>query len=65
MKTYEIGISSISPNENDDNVSWTGQCVEAESESEAEDIAISSGRGFYRNVRAREVESSKGLDLIN
>jgi hypothetical protein len=55
-KQYQIGISAILPNEDDSNVRWTDQTVEAENEIQAESLA--TDLGYYRNVRIREVEST-------
>ena len=54
MVTFEIGISSITPNEEDSNVRWTGETIQAKDAGEASRKA--TDRGFYRNVRIRQVE---------
>jgi len=59
-KTYEVGVPSGVVHEADvqlarvgfpRNTWWTGQCVEAENETEAENIATSLG---YRSATVRE-----------
>lgn len=54
MKTWEIGVSSISPNEDDSNIRWTGETVQALTENDACDIA--TAKGYYRNLRLRLVK---------
>ena len=53
VQKYEIGVSSITPNEDGSDISWTGGFIWAEDEETALDRA--QELGFYRNVRVREI----------
>ncbi len=60
MKTWEIGVGSITPRDGDD-VRWTGKTVEVISENEA--LALATDGGYYRNARVRPSISIEILEV--